>query len=176
MDTVVPQWDLPGINLPTTRERGVDLPRRADLRHTLAKIVADTLKIEVIEKFLKSFGYRCWCRERSVRAWRCTSSVRDNAPNGSFFSKVHCRLIMMPYLRLIDTKINISRTPNWALSNHFTHSILIQIKIPLEALFSLVRGAFLLEAKKKIRVKSEGGKLFSQSWWCYISALHHRAH
>ena len=27
--------------------------------------------------------------------------------------------------------------------------------------------------KKKFRIKSEGGKLFAQSWWC-LSALHHR--
>jgi hypothetical protein len=33
------------------------------------------------------------------------------------------------------------------LSNDFTHSILMQIKIPLEVLFPLVRGAFLLEEK-----------------------------
>ena len=26
---------------------------------------------------------------------------------------------------------------------------------------------------KKFRIKSEGGKLFAQSWWC-LSALHHR--
>jgi hypothetical protein len=51
-------------------------------------------------------------------------------------------------MQLIDTKIKISRTPNWALSNYFTPSILIQIKIPLQALFPLVRGAFLLEEKK----------------------------
>ena len=50
-------------------------------------------------------------------------------------------------MQLIDTKIKISRTPNWTLSNYFTHSILIQIKIPLEALFSLV----LLE-EKNLRV------------------------
>ena len=50
-------------------------------------------------------------------------------------------------MQLIDTKIEISRMPNWALSNYFTHSVLIQIKIPLEVLFPLVRGAFLLEEK-----------------------------
>jgi len=50
-------------------------------------------------------------------------------------------------MQLIDTKIEISRTPNWAWSKLFTHSILIQIKIPLEVLFPLVRGAFLLEEK-----------------------------
>ena len=44
-------------------------------------------------------------------------------------------------------KIEKFPLPNCALSNHFTHSILIQIKIPLEVLFPLVRGAFLLEEK-----------------------------
>jgi hypothetical protein len=47
-------------------------------------------------------------------------------------------------MQLIDTKIEISHMPNWALSNYFTHSIL---KIPLEVLFLLVEGAFLLEEK-----------------------------
>jgi len=74
-------------------------------------------------------------------------------------------------MQLIDTKIEIFCMPNLALSNYFTHSILIQLKIPLEVLFPLVRGAFLLE-EKKFRIKSEGGKLFAQSWWC-LSALHH---
>jgi hypothetical protein len=50
-------------------------------------------------------------------------------------------------MQLINTKIEIFCMPNWALSNHFTHSILIQIKIPLEVLFPLVKGAFLLEEK-----------------------------
>jgi hypothetical protein len=50
-------------------------------------------------------------------------------------------------MQLIDTKIEISCMPNWALSNYFTHSVLIQIKIPLEVLFPLVREAFLLEEK-----------------------------
>jgi hypothetical protein len=75
-------------------------------------------------------------------------------------------------MQLIDTKIEISRTPNWAWSKLFTRSILIQIKIPLEVLFPLVRGAFLLE-EKKLRINSEGGKLFAQKWWC-LSVLHHR--
>jgi hypothetical protein len=50
-------------------------------------------------------------------------------------------------MQLIDTKIEISCLPNWALSNYFTHSVLIHIKFPLEALFPLMRGAFLLEEK-----------------------------
>jgi len=50
-------------------------------------------------------------------------------------------------MQLIDTKIEIFCMPNLALSNYFTHSILIQLKIPLEVLFPLVRGAFLLEEK-----------------------------
>ena len=50
-------------------------------------------------------------------------------------------------MQLIDFKIELFCTPNWALSNYFTHSILIQIKIPLEVLFPLVRGTFLLEEK-----------------------------
>jgi hypothetical protein len=50
-------------------------------------------------------------------------------------------------MQLIDTKIEIFCMLNWALSNYFTHSILIQIKIPLEVSFPLVRGAFLLEEK-----------------------------
>jgi hypothetical protein len=50
-------------------------------------------------------------------------------------------------MQLIDTKIKISHMPNWALPNYFTHSILIQIKIPLEVLFPLMRGAFLLEER-----------------------------
>jgi hypothetical protein len=54
----------------------------------------------------------------------------------------------MLYSNAIDTKIEISCTPNWALSNYFTHSILPNKKIHLEVLFPLVRGAFLLEEKK----------------------------
>jgi hypothetical protein len=46
-------------------------------------------------------------------------------------------------MQLIDTKIENSHTPDWALSNYLTHSILIQIKIPLELLFPLVRGAYI---------------------------------
>ena len=62
--------------------------------------------------------------------------------------------------------------PNWALSNYFTHSILIQIKITLEAVFPMVRGAFLLRGKK-IGLNLRMGNCLHKVGGVYLSALHH---